>query len=145
MAAASPADRAEPSESDAGYSSAQAVQQCDRCLHCDCRRPNDCKLRIYSAAYGASASAYKAGRRTFEQYIHDQSVIFEPGKCIDCGLCVQITRRAGEEYGLAFVGRGFNVRVVVPMGKTLSEGLANAAAECVAACPTGALAMRDEA
>ena len=145
VATASAADRAEPNEPGEGYSSAQAVEQCDRCLHCDCRRPNDCKLRIYSAIYGASASAYKAGRRTFEQHIHDHGVIFEPGKCIDCGLCVQITRRAGEQYGLAFVGRGFNARVVVPMGKTLSEGLAKAAAECVAACPTGALAMRDEA
>jgi ferredoxin len=144
MAAASDTPRREPGDIGAGYAPAEAVEQAARCMHCDCRRPGDCKLRIYSAAYGASASAYKAGRRTFEQHFHDQGVIFEPGKCIDCGLCVQITRRAGERYGLAFVGRGFNVRVVVPMGKTLSEGLVKAAAECAAACPTGALAMRDK-
>ncbi len=144
LASASQADRVAPSEPGDGFSSAEAVEECLRCLHCDCRRPDDCKLRIYSAAYGASPSAYKAGRRTFEQHLHDQGVIFEPGKCIDCGLCVQITRRAGEEYGLAFVGRGFDVRVVAPMGKTLSEALAKTAAECVAACPTGALAMREE-
>jgi ferredoxin len=144
MATASAADRREPADIVAGYAPAEAVEQAARCMHCDCRRPGDCKLRIYSAAYGAAASAYKAGRRTFEQHFHDHGVIFEPGKCIDCGLCVQITRRAGERYGLAFVGRGFNVRVVVPMGKTLGEGLAKAAAECVAACPTGALAMRQE-
>jgi ferredoxin len=127
----------------AGYTQAEAVEQAARCMHCDCRRGQDCKLRIHGAAYGAATSAYKAGRRTFQQHFHDRGVIFEPGKCIDCGLCVQITRRAGERYGLAFVGRGFNVRVVVPMGKTLSEGLAKSAAECVAACPTGALAMRE--
>ncbi len=143
MATASSADRREPDDLVAGYTPVEAVEQAARCMHCDCRRPNDCKLRIYSRAYGAAPSAYKAGRRTFEQHFHDQGVVFEPGKCIDCGLCVQITRRAGEQYGLAFVGRGFNVRVVVPMGKTLSEGLAKAAAECVAACPTGALAMRE--
>jgi len=144
MATASATQRREPGDSGAGYTPAESVEQCARCMHCDCRRGDDCKLRIYSAAYGAAASACKAGRRTFEQHFHDKGVIFEPGKCIDCGLCVQITRRAGERYGLAFVGRGFNVRVVVPMGKTLSEGLAKAAAECVAACPTGALAMREE-
>lgn len=144
LAAASQAGRTAPDEPHEVYSSEQAGQECLRCLHCDCRCPDDCKLRTYSAAYGASASAYKAGRRTFEQHLHDQGVIYEPGKCIDCGLCTQITRRAGEEYGLAFVGRGFNVRVVVPMGKTLSKGLAKVAAECVAACPTGALAMREE-
>ncbi len=144
MATASETPRREPADIVAGYTRAEAVEQAARCMHCDCRRGDDCKLRIHSAAYGASASAYKAGRRTFEQHFHDQGVIFEPGKCIDCGLCVQITRRAGEQYGLALVGRGFNVRVVVPMGKSLSEGLAKAAAQCVAACPTGALAMRDE-
>ncbi len=144
IASASSAERIAPDEPDGGFSSAQAVQECNRCLHCDCRCPDDCKLRIYSAAYGASASAYKTGRRTFEQHLHDHGVIYEPGKCIDCGLCTQITRRAGEKYGLAFVGRGFNVRVVVPMGKTLSEGLAKVAAECVAACPTGALTMREK-
>ena len=143
MATASPSPRREPTDSVAGYTRAEAVEQAARCMRCDCRRGDDCKLRIHSRAYGASASAYKAGRRTFEQHFHDQGVIFEPGKCIDCELCVQITRRAGERYGLAFVGRGFNVRVVVPMGKTLSVGLAKAAAECVAACPTGALAMRE--
>jgi len=144
MATASETPRREPADIVAGYTRAEAVEQAVRCMHCDCRRPDDCKLRIYSRAYGAAASAYKAGRRTFEQHFHDKGVVFEPGKCIDCGLCVQITRRAGEQYGLAFVGRGFNVRVVVPMGRTLSEGLAKAAAECVAACPTGALAMRED-
>ena len=141
---ASRAARVEPSAEGAGYTNEQAVAEAGRCLHCDCRRGHDCKLRAYGEAYGADTARYKAGRRTFEQHRHHAEVIFEPGKCIDCGLCVQITARSTERLGLAFVGRGFKVRVAVPFGGTLAEGLQNVAAECVAACPTGALAMRDE-
>jgi len=69
-------------------------------------------------------------------------VIYEPGKCIRCGLCIQVCARAKEELGLTFIGRGFDVVVGVPFDRPLAEGLRKAAAECAAACPTGALALR---
>jgi NADH dehydrogenase/NADH:ubiquinone oxidoreductase subunit G len=69
-------------------------------------------------------------------------VIFEPGKCIDCGLCIQIATVAKEPLGLTFVGRGFDVRVGVPFDRSLEEALGRVAAECIAACPTAALAWR---
>jgi NADH dehydrogenase/NADH:ubiquinone oxidoreductase subunit G len=55
---------------------------------------------------------------------------------------VRITEKSGDGPGLAFIGRGFDVRVGVPFGGTIEEGLGSAAAECVEACPTGALAFR---
>jgi len=45
---------------------------------------------------------------------------------------------------VTFIGRGFDVRVAVPFDASLGEGLQTAAAQCVQACPTGALAFRDE-
>ena len=71
-------------------------------------------------------------------------MIFEPGKCIKCGLCIQITKKEGEELGLAFVGRGFGVRVAVPFNGSFDDGLKKAARACIEACPTAALAWRDE-
>ena len=71
------------------------------------------------------------------------NVIHEPGKCIKCGLCVQITKKAGEELGLTFIGRGFNVRIEPPFDEPLSKGLKKAAKACVEACPTAALAWRE--
>ena len=51
------------------------------------------------------------------------SLIYEPGKCINCGLCIQIAAESQELLGLTFVGRGFDVRVGVPFQGTMDEAL----------------------
>jgi len=135
--------RVEPGDPPAGFTAAEAAAECSRCLHCDCRAADDCLLRRCAEQLGADASKHKTERRTFEQQRHAAGVIYEPGKCINCGLCVQVTAAAGERLGLAFSGRGFKARIRVPLGHSLTEGLAKAAAEVVAACPTGALTFRD--
>jgi ferredoxin len=121
-----------------------ALVEASRCLHCDCRKADNCKLRDHSQAYQAHGARFRSGhRRTFAQLADHPRVIYESGKCIACGLCIAITQKWQEPLGLTFVGRGFDVRVAVPFGKGLAEALQKAADECVAACPTGALAFRD--
>jgi ferredoxin len=137
-------DRIEPARGPrSGFSDAEAASEALRCLHCDCRAQTDCKLRLYGARYDANPAAYRNHRRTFQQLEHPAGVLYEPGKCIACGLCVEITRAAAEPLGLTFVGRGFDVRVAVPFDRSLDEALHRVAAECVRACPTGALAFRE--
>ena len=85
---------------------------------------------------------FKAERRKYEQDIRHADILFEPGKCIDCGLCVQITAAGGEDLGLTYIGRGFDVRIGVPLGHSAAEALTKVAAECVAACPTAAIAWK---
>ena len=127
-----------------GFSTAHAVDEARRCMHCDCRAADACKLRDWSCALGASAGRYRGERRMFEQYSHHDLVIYEPGKCIACGLCIQIARQWDEPLGLTFVGRGFDIRVAVPLSQSLADGLKTAAVQCAAACPTGALAMKGQ-
>jgi len=141
---ASDRPRVEPPGAAAGLAGEQAVAESLRCLHCDCRRPDECRLRAWAEAYGARPAAYKVGRRSFRQIRQHAEILFEPGKCINCGLCVQVAARAGERLGLTFVGRGFDAHVTVPLSRSLAEGLEKAAAECVAACPTAALAFRQK-
>ena len=126
----------------AGLASTEGPRQTARCLHCDCRGLRSCKLRKYAALYNAQPRRYKAERRVFQQDSRHAEVIYESGKCIDCGLCIQIAAAAGEPLGLTFVGRGFDVRVAVPLDRPLAEALTKVAAECVAACPTAALAWK---
>jgi ferredoxin len=120
----------------------QAVQEAMRCLHCDCRKADACRLRRHSQTYDARPSQFKGHRRTLDVTDDHPEVIYESGKCIHCGLCVQITERARERLGLAFIGRGFGVTVAVPFDATLAEGLTDTARLCVEACPTGALAFK---
>ncbi|MCD6288142.1 MAG: glutamate synthase, partial [Candidatus Hydrogenedentes bacterium] len=97
----------------------------------------------YSARYGARQTEYRGDERQHVEIVgRPGDVVYEPGKCIKCGLCVEITANAREPLGLTFVGRGFNVRVRVPFGESVQAGLRTTAAECVKACPTGALAFR---
>jgi NADPH-dependent glutamate synthase beta subunit-like oxidoreductase/ferredoxin len=136
--------RKTPDPFSGGYTPQEGAAQAARCLHCDCRGLQSCKLRKYAALYGAQPRRYKAGRRVFQQDGQHAEVLFEPGKCIDCGLCIQIAAAAREPLGLTFVGRGFDVRVGVPLSRSLAEALRQVAAQCVAACPTAALAWKDE-
>ena len=110
-----------------------------RCLHCDCRSSGNCLLQHYAQVYGADASRFRSERRPFEQQLQPGGVIFEPGKCIVCGICVKLAEMAAEPLGLTFIGRGFDVRVAAPFDRPIEEGLRTVAEECVRHCPTGAL------
>jgi predicted molibdopterin-dependent oxidoreductase YjgC len=117
------------------------VTEARRCLHCDCRKNDACLLRGWSQVLVAKAVAYDCPRREFQQDATSQVVIFESGKCIDCGLCIQVAHKYREELGLTFIGRGFTVRVAVPFGGTIADGLRQAGQEAAKVCPTGAISL----
>ncbi len=128
----------------AGFNDEEATREGLRCMHCDCRALESCRLKRAAEQYGADVRAFAGERRPFRREATHPAVLYEPGKCIACGLCVQIAERYREELGLTFIGRGFDVRPAVPFGGSLAEGLRRAAVECAEACPTGALVLREE-
>ncbi len=128
----------------AGRGEGESAAEAARCLRCDCRGLDDCRLRRYAIEYGASPTRHACERRRFERDATHPQVVYESGKCIDCGLCAAIASRAGEELGLTFVGRSFDVRMAVPFGESFGKGLTRVALECAAACPTGALVTVDK-
>ncbi len=134
--------RRKPASYIGGFNEEEARAESLRCLRCDCRKADDCLLRQYARAYDARQTRYKADRRRFVQRTEHPEVIYESGKCISCGICIQIASAFKERLGLTFIGRGFDVRVAVPFDASLAEGLQTAARQCVQACPTGALAFK---
>jgi len=140
---ASSGQRMSPCDRCASITRAVAVDEASRCLHCDCRSSGNCVLQHYAQVYGADASRFRSERREFEQQLQPGGIIFEPGKCILCGICVKLTEQAAEPLGLTFIGRGFDVRVAAPFNREIEEGLQNVAEECVKHCPTGALVRRE--
>jgi len=127
-----------------GFNREQAIAEASRCLHCDCRKPVSCKLRIYADQYGANRKRHLGpDRKPVVKEFHHELIIYEPEKCIRCGLCVEISSKI-EPLGLSYIGRGFDVRISVPFSENLAEALKKAAAECVNACPTGAMAFKKQ-
>jgi formate dehydrogenase major subunit len=129
-------------EVELGLPHSEAGREARRCLSCGCRKADCCLVRSLATEYGVDVYRYAGQRRRFSQDVSHPEIIYEPGKCISCDACVRIAAAAGEELGLATIGRGFDVAVAVPFGRPLSEGLRHAAQRCAAACPTGALALR---
>ena len=128
-----------------GFSMEEAMKEALRCMHCDCRKPDTCKLRIYADEYRADRKRFLSGtRKAIVKHHQHENVVYEPEKCIKCGLCVDITHQNNELTGLTFVGRGFDIQINVPFGKSMKEALTNTAAECVGACPTGALSFKTD-
>lgn len=129
-------------EVDTGFDSSDAMAESERCLACDCAAKNHCNLRNLSTHFGANPKAYQEQRPTYEKDISNPDVMYESGKCIKCGRCIETARLFKEDLGLTFIGRGFEVKVGVPFGRNLAEGLTTAARQCADVCPTGALSLK---
>ncbi len=123
----------------------EAQLESTRCLHCDCREKTNCDLRINSHEYEASQKHFKGPERATYAFVNqDAGAVYEAGKCIKCGCCVHVTNKEGEEFGFAFVGRGFDLKTTISLGKTLKEGLVDVAEKVVQSCPTGALSHNEK-
>ena len=141
---ANPALRQEPLGNE-GFSDEAAKGVARRCLHCDCRKSDACRLRDWADECGATQHRYPGIERKAIRLVMDhEDVVFDPGKCILCRLCVQATEKAGERLGLTVLGRGFDSRISVPFAASLTEAIEKTAARCVEVCPTGAISWKKQ-
>jgi ferredoxin len=125
-----------------GFTREAAIREAKRCMHCDCRNPESCVLRELSDRYHVVQKRFQRDERFLvEKFIHREGIVYEPAKCIKCGICVRLTRQHQEAFGFTFIGRGFDVKVGVPFNESVQKGLEKTASIVAKACPTGALAM----
>ncbi|MBP5323389.1 MAG: PQQ-binding-like beta-propeller repeat protein [Bacteroidaceae bacterium] len=109
----------------------EAYKQPSRCLHCSCEGRTKCKLRSLATEAGIKLPKYgvQSSLPFKEQIRVTNNLVFEPAKCIRCGLCVYNT-----DDGFTFERRGFDMQVIIPeeSKKHVDERIADI-------CPTGAL------
>jgi predicted molibdopterin-dependent oxidoreductase YjgC len=101
------------------------------CLYCDCNGKTTCSLRRYATEYGVKNTRYPkegASEALVRQKAGD-NILFEPAKCIKCGLCVYNSRD-----GFTFKGRGFAMQTTLPEGNEI-----NITKKITELCPTSAL------
>lgn len=136
-------NRFEPADTLYGFTPGEIQKEAARCLHCDCRKIDTCKLRSYSDEYKVDRKKYMTSQRNvMVKYDQHDNIVYEPEKCIRCGLCIDISLKGNEKTGIAFFGRGFDVRMNVPFRETMQTALSHTARECVESCPTGSLSFK---
>jgi formate dehydrogenase major subunit len=129
-------------EVELGFSLDAAAREARRCLGCGCGKAIPCRFRQFATEYGADPQRFAGQRRRFARDTSHPDIIFEPGKCILCGACVQVAAQAGEELGLALIGRGFQVAAGVPFDRPMAEALRQSARRAAEVCPTGAIMLK---
>jgi len=121
-----------------------AIEESSRCVLCNCAKADVCKLRQLAIDYDVNLHRFSSGERMrFQRNVEHPLVRFEAGKCIRCGNCIKVAADHKEALGLTFIGRGFDVHLGVPFHESMRDGLLEAARAAVAACPTGALTLRE--
>ncbi len=105
-----------------------------QCLHCACEGRDKCQLRSLASEARIKSSRYGMGSTlpVKEQIPVTGRLVYEPAKCIRCGLCVYNT-----QDGFTFDKRGFDMRVVVP-----EESKSHVSEKIASLCPTGALFLK---
>jgi ferredoxin len=123
----------------------RAIEESKRCVHCNCAKADACKLRQLAIDYDVNLHRFSSGERMrFQRNVEHPLVCFEAGKCIRCGNCIKVAGDHQDALGLTFIGRGFDVHLGVPFHESMRDGLLDAARAAVAACPTGALTLREQ-
>ena len=129
-------------EVELGFTPPDAQRESQRCLGCGCGKAIPCRLRALATEYGVDPARFVGQRRHFARDTSHPDIIFEPGKCILCGACVEVARQAGEDLGLSFFGRGFQAGVAVPFDRPMAEALKKSARRAAEVCPTGAIMLK---
>jgi formate dehydrogenase major subunit len=134
--------RATFAEVELGFTPDAAMRESRRCLGCGCGKAVPCRLRALATEYGVDPSRFVGQRRHFRRDTSHPEIVFEPGKCILCGVCVEVARQAGEDWGISFYGRGFDTVVAPPLDRPMAEAFKKSARRAAEVCPVGAIMLK---
>lgn len=111
-----------------------------------CAAANDCDLLTVSTYLGIQPERLERLRKIERDLPIDASnpfFLFDPNKCVLCGICVRTCDEIQGARAIDFVNRGYETVIGAFGNKPFVESVCESCGECVVRCPVGALSIKD--
>ena len=109
-----------------------------------CVRSGSCELQELCNEYGVDEGSFEGEKQVFDIDISAAHMTRDNEKCILCRRCVAA---CSVNQGIGVIGaneRGFATMIGSPFGMELADTACVSCGQCITACPTGALAEKDD-
>jgi predicted molibdopterin-dependent oxidoreductase YjgC len=113
------------------------------CTSCD--MDGVCKLQDYAYRYQADEGRFGLPERRLVKpnyTTNNEAILYDPDKCIVCGLCVRYCEEVQRAEALTFAGRLGQIEVSTAFGIDLNKSSCVLCGGCVGICPAGAMLDR---
>lgn len=109
-----------------------------------CVKNSRCKLQELCARFGVDRVRFPRREKMAPIDNSSPSILRDENKCILCGDCVRVCFERQGTGAIDFAYRGASVKVTPAYGRRMADVNCVNCGQCVAICPTGALAVRPE-